>query len=82
VPIYSTLEWLSLIVTFQILFCISSLGVSEELIFIFNQIREGDDELCELIVFLLISIENLLFVFPFVLYSFPFGFHQRWVLLG
>jgi hypothetical protein len=36
-----TLEWMGLIVTSQILFSISSLGVSQELIFISNQIREG-----------------------------------------
>jgi hypothetical protein len=44
--------------------------------------RKGDDKLGGLVIFLLISMENLLFVFPFVLFSFPFGFHQRWVLLG
>jgi hypothetical protein len=33
-----------LLPTFQILFCISSLGVSQELIFISNQMREGGRE--------------------------------------
>jgi hypothetical protein len=40
-PIYRILEWMGLLATFQFHFSISSVEVSQEIIFSSNQMREG-----------------------------------------
>jgi hypothetical protein len=59
---------MGLLSTFQISFCISNLGMRQELIFIYNQMREGDGDLRSCSSF------NGKFV------SLVFGYTRRWLI--